>query len=295
VKVLKNLYISGTLIALLLSTGCSGTNLENTQKQNDPTNDVKIEEKQETKTEEQKPAENKSGSTSEKPGTAVKSPVNLEKAVVARVVDGDTFELKDGTRVRLVGVNTPESTTRTEEYGKAASNYTKKQLTGKTVYLEKDVSDTDQYGRKLRILWLAPPSNLSESEIRAKMYNATLVLGGYAEPSTYPPDVKYADYFRKYAVEARNAKKGLWAIDPVYGTTKGDLDKSVSSPKTSTPSPAPSNTQTSTKGKIKGNINSKGEKIYHVPGGYYYEKTVAEELFDTEAQAQAAGYRKSQR
>lgn len=294
-KVFKNLYITGTLLALLLSAGCSDTGIDNTQKQNDPANDVKIEEKQETKTEEQKPVENKTVPAADKPNTAVKSPVNLEKAVVARVVDGDTIELKGGTKVRLVGVNTPESTTRTEEYGKEASDYTKKQLTGKTVYLEKDVSDTDQYGRKLRILWLTPPSNLSESEIRTKMYNAKLVIEGYAEPSTYPPDVKYADYFRKYAVEARNAKKGLWAIDPIYGTTKGDLDKSAGNSKTPTPAPAPSKTQTSSKGKIKGNINSKGEKIYHVPGGYYYDKTVAEELFDTEAQAQAAGYRKSQR
>lgn len=48
-------------------------------------------------------------------------------------------------------------------------------------------------------------------------------------------------------------------------------------------------------GKIKGNINRKGEKIYHVPGGAYYDRTIAEEYFDTEQQAQAAGYRRSKR
>jgi hypothetical protein len=44
---------------------------------------------------------------------------------------------------------------------------------------------------------------------------------------------------------------------------------------------------------IKGNINSKGDKVYHVPGGRYYEGTKAEEMFCSEAEAEAAGYRKS--
>lgn len=46
---------------------------------------------------------------------------------------------------------------------------------------------------------------------------------------------------------------------------------------------------------IKGNINSKGEKIYHVPGGQFYDKTVPEAWFFTEADARAAGYRASRR
>ena len=49
------------------------------------------------------------------------------------------------------------------------------------------------------------------------------------------------------------------------------------------------------KGLIKGNINSKKEKIYHMPGGAYYDKTIAEEWFKTEDEAQRAGYRKSMR
>jgi len=149
---------------------------------------------------------------------------HLEAVTVAKVIDGDTFELNDGRKVRLIGVNTPESTTRTEPYGKEASNYTSSKLTGKTVWLQKDVSETDRYGRLLRIVWLqVPTDDMNEAEIRSKMFNADLVLNGYAEPSTYPPDVKYADYFRKFAREARKANKGLWAYGE-YGTTKGDLD-----------------------------------------------------------------------
>ncbi|MEH7225916.1 thermonuclease family protein [Bacillus sp. JJ1566] len=149
----------------------------------------------------------------------------LEAVIVSRVVDGDTVELSDGRKIRLVGVNTPESTTRQEVYGKEASNYTTTELEGKKVWLQKDVSDTDRYNRYLRLIWLSVPANvMDEAEIRSKMFNAQLVLNGYAEPSTYPPDVTYSDYFVKFAREARENEIGLWAYGE-NGTTKGDLDK----------------------------------------------------------------------
>ncbi|MGF3104509.1 thermonuclease family protein [Rossellomorea sp. DUT-2] len=148
----------------------------------------------------------------------------LEEVLVTRVVDGDTVELKDGRKVRFIGVNTPESTTRTEEYGKEASNYTTEKLEGKTVWLQKDVSETDRYNRFLRLIWLEiPKDDMNEEEIRTKMFNADLVLSGYAEPSTYNPDVKYSEYFVKFAREARENGTGLWAYGE-NGTTKGDLD-----------------------------------------------------------------------
>ena len=197
--------------------------------------------------------------------------INFEKAVVSRVVDGDTVVLSDGKRVRFIGMDTPESTITTEFYGKEASDYTKIRLTGKTVYLEKDVSETDSYGRLLRYV-VSLPNKISDSEIRAKMFNAILVQEGYAQSSTYPPDVKYQEYLTRYNSEARNANKGLWNTDS-SGTSY-------------------SNSVAAT-GKIKGNINSKGEKIYHVPGGRYYEQTVPEQWFDTEEDAKAAGFRKS--
>ena len=187
------------------------------------------------------------------------------------------MELSDGSKVRFVGVNTPESTTTTELYGKEASNYTKSQLTGKTVYLEKDVSETDKYGRLLRYVWLSIPKEISDSEIRTKMYNAILVQNGYAEVSTYPPDVKYQEYFTKYNSEARNANKGLWAINH-NGTTKGDVSGSgttSNTPNSSSSNSTSSNTS-SGHGLIKGNISSSGEKIFHVPGGKFYDKTVPE-------------------
>ncbi len=122
--------------------------------------------------------------------------------------------------------------------------------------------------------------------------------------------------FRKFCGEARENKRGLWGVNP-NGTTKGDGISSPSSSSSSNyQSTSPSNSESYTprsdsssgssnnsvsenggilsssgNGKIKGNINSKGEKVYHLYGDLYYNRTKAEEYFDTEAQAQAAGYR----
>lgn len=196
----------------------------------------------------------------------------FEKVTVSRAVDGDTLVLSDGRRVRFIGVDSPEYTSKVEPYGKEASDFTKGYLTGKTVYLEKDVSETDKYGRLLRYVWISIPASINDSEIRTKMFNAILVLNGYAQIATYPPDVKYQDYFIKYNSEARDGKKGLWSISE-SSTANSSADEG--------------------KGLIKGNINSKGEKIYHVPGGKYYDQTVPEQWFNTEEEAQKAGYRKS--
>ncbi len=90
------------------------------------------------------------------------------------MVDGDTIDvLMEGReyRVRYIGIDTPETVhpTRGEEpYGREASSRNKELVSGQTVYLEKDVSETDRYGRLLRYVWLADGS----------MVNATLVAEG---------------------------------------------------------------------------------------------------------------------
>ncbi|WP_226672074.1 thermonuclease family protein [Rossellomorea aquimaris] len=206
----------------------------------------KAEEAKKAKEEEEKKlAEEKEKAEAEKEQQELADTFGLEEVLVSRVVDGDTVELKDGRKVRLIGVNTPESTTRTEEYGKEASNYTTEKLEGKTVWLQKDVSETDRYNRSLRLVWLeVPKDDMTEEEIRTKMFNADLVLNGYAEPSTYNPDVKYSDYFVKFAREARENETGLWAYGE-NGTTKGDLDPKEEK-KTTTASTPKSSSSTST-------------------------------------------------
>lgn len=176
-RIFKRIMILALLVSAIFAAGCSGT-------------------RQDT------------ASQSETAGQS-----GFEAAVVSRVVDGDTVVLSDGRRVRFIGVDSPESTTKIEPYGKEASNFTKDRLMGKTVYLEKDVSETDKYGRLLRYVWLSVPKGINDGEIRSKMFNAILVLEGYAQSGTYPPDVKYQEYLTKYNAEARKAGKGLWNQD----------------------------------------------------------------------------------
>jgi micrococcal nuclease len=153
-----------------------------------------------------KPASQPNGST--------KSAVKTLPAVVTRVVDGDTVHvsLKNGReeKVRFIGVDTPESTREVEPYGKEAAAYTMKRLDGKTVYLELDTGERDKYGRLLAYVWLSPPKDDGEAQVRVKMFNAELLLAGFAQVMTVPPNVKYADLFAKLQREAREAEKGLW-------------------------------------------------------------------------------------
>lgn len=125
---------------------------------------------------------------------------------VVRVVDGDTFIINYNgkeERVRLIGVDTPESVHPNEkkntEFGKAVSNYSKGKLTNKEVQIEFDVSQRDKYGRLLCYVY-----------IDGYMYNKLLLEEGLAKVATYPPNVKYVDEFVSIQKKARENKKGMW-------------------------------------------------------------------------------------
>ena len=151
------------------------------------------------------------------------------KAKIERVVDGDTaivsFIFDDGSkylkeRVRFLGVNTPETVhpnKPVEFYGKEASNFTKSQLTDQIVWLQTDVEVKDRYGRMLAYVWLREPSEEdfdNEDSIREYMFNAKLLLDGYAQLMTIQPNSRYSNLFVYFQREAREAKKGLWGKDP---------------------------------------------------------------------------------
>ncbi len=203
---------------------------------------------------------------------------------VTRVVDGDTIVVEINNRqetVRLIGVDTPETkkpNTPVEPYGPEATAFTKGIVEGKRVRLELDVQERDRYGRLLAYVYLPDGTFL----------NAELLRQGYARVLTIPPNVRYAEMFLALEREARENNRGLWGLELTPGTDTADAPSvTVTEPSDQTVS--------SGKALIKGNINKKGERIYHLPGGQYYDQTVADEWFVTEEEAQAAGYRRSQR
>ena len=127
-------------------------------------------------------------------------------ARVTHVVDGDTIDvLVEGktTRVRYIGINAPESVRPdypVEYMGPEASDTNRALVGGKTVYLERDVSDTDQYGRLLRYVY-----------VDGLFVNAELVRLGLADARRYPPDLKHQNLLDDMESEARAARRGIWS------------------------------------------------------------------------------------
>jgi micrococcal nuclease len=129
-----------------------------------------------------------------------------ETASVARVIDGDTILVRiDGReeRVRYIGVDTPETVAQdrpVECFGPEASARNKALVEGRTVQMERDVSDRDRFGRLLRYVYAD-----------GVLVNAELLRDGYATSVTFPPDVRENERFRALEREAREAGRGLWS------------------------------------------------------------------------------------
>jgi micrococcal nuclease len=135
----------------------------------------------------------------------------LSDASLVRIVDGDTIIVRIGgsdERVRLIGINTPELNKPdgpVECYAIEASDQTEALIgdAGGHIQLERDVSETDQYGRLLRYVWLVTPQG-------KQLLNEELVEGGYARSISYRPDVKYQSALNRDQTDARNDGRGLW-------------------------------------------------------------------------------------
>ncbi|KWW11644.1 hypothetical protein AS888_01330 [Peribacillus simplex] len=221
------------------------------------------------------------------------SPVHEEKgetftAKIVRVVDGDTVKIKlengNEETVRLLLIDTPETvhpSKPVQPFGPEASKFTKELMpAGSTVEVETGIGERDKYGRLLAYFY-----------VNGKMVNELLLEKGLARVAyVYAPNTKYLDELESIQKQAQKERIGIWSLED-YATSKGfdDSKTDEASKGESTGTLACSNP------KIKGNINSKGNKIYHLPSGQYYDITKAEEMFCTEQDAQEAGFRKSQR
>lgn len=203
---------------------------------------------------------------------------------VIKVVDGDTVDVSMGgvtERIRLIGINTPETVDPrkpVECFGVEASNKAKALLTGKKVSLESDSTqgELDKYNRLLRYVFLEDGAN----------FNLLMIKEGYAYEYTYDIPYKYQAEFKQAQRDAQNGKIGLWGdiCQSEIITTNNTLNLATSS--------------TTGACTIKGNISSTKEKIYHVIGCGSYNKTTIDESkgerwFCSEQEALDAGWRKA--
>ena len=127
--------------------------------------------------------------------------------LVTRVIDGDTIEVSiAGTiqKVRYIGIDTPELDAKQAKFralAQEATSLNRQLVKGKTVRLEKDISETDKYDRLLRYVYADDV-----------LVNGELVRQGLAWAKAYPPDTKYQDYLEELEAEARQAQRGIWAL-----------------------------------------------------------------------------------
>lgn len=231
----------------------------------------------------------------------VAAPANGQTLVGrAEIVDGDTIAI-GGSEIDLSGIDAPElrQTCLRGSESWACGEDARQQLQGfiadRTVRCA--AQDNRQNDAQLAVC------SAGTLDLAGAMVEAGLAVA-LGSPSTgYGPD----------ADRAQRNRIGLWSSDfqppadwraanPLPASTPAPASAGITgnaSPRrmagraSNTATPASSMAVASGSCTIKGNRNYQGEWIYHLPGMPYYERTRPEEWFCTEAQAQAAGYRRA--
>jgi micrococcal nuclease len=122
---------------------------------------------------------------------------------VKYVIDGDTVILKNGKKVRYIGIDTPEidhENHQAEPLGYAARSFNKKLIGSKRIRLEYGQEKRDQYGRLLAYVFLQDNT----------FVNLQLVQSGLAAYLYIPPNLKYADNLLQAQRDAMSGKRGMW-------------------------------------------------------------------------------------
>ncbi|MBN1439376.1 MAG: thermonuclease family protein [Anaerolineales bacterium] len=210
-------------------------------------------------------------------GGCIPAGARRDEARVTGITDGDSIQVEmNGVpfRVRYIGIDAPEMDGGLLAEESRAANMAL--VASRTVLLIRDLSEADRYGRLLRYVL-----------VDGVFVNHELVRLGLARAGHFPPDTACDPDLRVAEEEARLAGRGIWGL--IGSPTRGAETGASCAGGCVTPPPGCV---------IKGNISADGEKIYHMPGQKYYEKTViepekGERWFCTEAEAVAAGWRRS--
>ena len=227
---------------------------------------------------------------------------------VVSVIDGDTIRVSiNGRRekVRLIGLDAPESKkpgVQVQCFAQKASSKMQSLVQSRSVRLAADPTqdDRDRYGRLLRHVFTLDGRSVAQELIR----------GGFAREYTYAAPYAGQAAYRAAQQQAQSSNAGLWgacggfpaevpfaaapAPDPKPKASSTPTKKAA--PRTPVKAVEPAKPQGSCD--IKGNISDEGEKIYHVPGQQFYDKTKispskGERMFCSESDARNAGWRKA--
>ena len=200
----------------------------------------------------------------------------------AAVIDGDSLTV-GGRPVRLFGIDAPEGKQSCERGGaawacgeEAASQL--RALAG-THAVHCEGQGVDQYARLLAVC------SANGFEL-----NQAMVEAGWATAFR-----RYSEAYVGAELRARTAKLGIWSstFDPPEAWRLAQEPTPRFEAPVRSVAPRAQGSGQFVGCVIKGNRNRKGQWIYHLPGFPYYNATRAEEMFCSEAEAQAAGYRRA--
>ena len=225
-------------------------------------------------------------------------------ATVVNVIDGVTIDVDingEVSRVRYLGIEIPEvgaDGVGEQFLGEGAFQFNRFTVEGQVVELERDIVDTDEFGRLLRYVY-----------VNGEMVNKSLLTAGYATVAGSPSDFGYLPSFALAQEAAKDDRRGYWKSAP------HDFVEGVPSPTPEAVQPFTGGTlplppgmegrstacdySSTAESVIKGSVESRtGERVYHVPGGLFYSTTVVTESegdrwFCTEAEAIAAGWERA--
>ena len=124
---------------------------------------------------------------------------------VTHVVDGDTIDIENDIRIRLLGIDSPAR----GECGFVESRaYLEELLKSKQVYIEKDITGADRYDRLLRYLYV-PSDDIREDDV---LVQDALLRAGWVRTLAIAPDNRYRDLFASAQEEAKQAERGIWGL-----------------------------------------------------------------------------------
>lgn len=202
---------------------------------------------------------------------------------VERVVDGDTINIENEKRIRLLGIDSPE---RDSCYYQESKEALEELVEGGYIRIEKDISGTDRYDRYLRYVYIVA-ENPEDNDL---FINEWLVREGYAFTFAVAPDNRYRDLLSSAQEEARKEERGLWSDVCEY------REESESASSLREQGSLPPNESCT----IKGNISEKGYgKLYFVEGCPNWgrikiDERKGEQWFCSESEAKEAGFTKSE-
>jgi len=178
---------------------------------------------------------------------------------VIKVTDGDTIKLSDGRTIRYIGVDTPE-VEENDCFSKEAKEINEKLVLGKTVKIETDLNEIDQFGRTLAYVFVG---NI--------LVNQKLLEDGTGKFYMDNLNTKYTNTLVKASQEGYKSKKGIW-------------------------SSCADNSKTGCV--IKGNLDKNDKRYYHLPSFRHYPTVVVnlvkgDQWFCSEKEAQKAGFERA--